>query len=157
MQLLCFEVVTTARLRGGPARGMANAAETRATLRFCHAGLLLGADSDLFGKSAEVVHARVKRRSTVSPPEQASSNAVGSLALSVYVRTVRLNASGQAARMHDLEMVRRLGMVRWPHSVAADPRVIAVASLPICQRSFNRQSTAFVMRGLSVRLRPLAL
>ncbi len=26
-----------------------------------------------------------------------------------------------------------------------------------CQRSFNRQSTAFVMRGLRVRLPPLAL
>ena len=83
--------------------------------------------------------------------------AVGGLGSSVYVQTVRLNAGGQAARMHDLELVRRLGTVRWPHVVAADPRGTAAANLPICQRSFNRQSTAFVMRGLSVRLRPLAL
>ena len=31
------------------------------------------------------------------------------------------------------------------------------SQVPCRQRSFNRQSTAFVMRGLSVRLRPLAL
>ena len=34
---------------------------------------------------------------------------------------------------------------------------LSLVPLPNCQRSFNRQSTAFVMRGLGVRLPPLAL
>ena len=57
-------------------------------------------------------------------------------------------------RLARLSQVRESGLTR--REVCSDRHPERVGSEQRRQRSFNRQSTAFVMRGLWVRLPPLA-